>query len=803
MIALEGVRVLDISSGPATGLATMVLADFGAEVLGVDRPDEPFLNLPSAPMWRRGKHIITLNLNQPEDRARLEPLLSAADILVANQKLSWLQRVDLDPEGLNERYPGLICCHVSALGINGPCADYPGYEHIAAALSGRMLTFTGTAERPGPAFSALQVGIHATAQSALAGMLAALVQRSHSGLGRVVRTSLLQGMLPYEQGAMFAHQFKDRFAALIPDPSVHEPPLPTLFYHPAQTGDGSWMQFGNLLPHLFDNFLMVTDLLDLLADPDFDHKQLRLPADKQEVFRERMLKRIQERSADEWMADCIANGGVVAGRYQTSQQALKDPDIVANGHVVELEPGHFQLGPLASLTRTPAKIEQLAQPGEALADRWTEAALAEGASTQAPASAEPALPGRAPDPVTDAPLAGIRVVEIATIIAAPLGASFLADLGATVTKVEQVGGDPYRGFNMGIGAARVNAGKRSIALNLKSPEGQSILTKLLQDTDIVIHNYRPGVPEKLGFGYEAVKAFNPDVIYLQSNGYGDRGPGAQRPSTHPIPGASMGGVLFQLGERVPTDLQDMPALRAWCARLMRANEVNPDPNTALVVASSALLGLAARTRHGQGQLIKMDMFGANAYANHDDFLSYPGKAGRSVPGEGLFGLSATYRLYACAQNQWVFLALVTDKDKRRFIDALAEHHPLELEDLNDTVLTALFAEQTAETWEALLALEGVGCVRADRHSAPDFWLDHAQPQANAMTAPQHVADWGDYQRHGANVVVGDNPPELGRPPSAGEHTSDILAELGYTPDEISTLYEQGSVWREDPAAETS
>ena len=110
-------------------------------------------------------------------------------------------------------------------------------------------------------------------------------------------------------------------------------------------------------------------------------------------------------------------------------------------------------------------------------------------------------------------------------------------MGAEVIKVEQIGGDPYRGLAKGIGSARVNAGKQSISLDLKSEAGREIVLKLVKDADVLIHNYRPGVPERLGFGYEQVAALNPQIIYLQSNGYGPDGPGSQRPSTHPMSSA--------------------------------------------------------------------------------------------------------------------------------------------------------------------------------------------------------------------------------------------------------------------------
>ena len=121
----------------------------------------------------------------------------------------------------------------------------------------------------------------------------------------------------------------------------------------------------------------------------------------------------------------------------------------------------------------------------------------------------------------------------------------------------------------------------------------------------------------------------------------------------------MGGVLYQLGERLPSSIQSLQDLRLWTGRLMRANELNPDPNTGLVLTSAIMLGLHARRITGKGQRILVDMLCANAYANADDFLDYPGKPHRPLPDVDLHGLSPTYRLFCCSDKRWVFLALIT------------------------------------------------------------------------------------------------------------------------------------------------
>ena len=668
----------------------------------------------------------------------------------------------------------------------------PGYEHLVAARFGRMLAFSGTVERKGPAFCALQVGIHACSQAAVSGILADLLRKGRDGTGGLVETSLLRSMMPYEMGGLIHRQFPDRFPdALAAAPA--EPPMPALFYHPAQAGDGRWIQFGNLLPHLFDNFLMVTGLTDLLTDADWDPAQLCLPVNKQEAFRQRMLARIQERPARDWIEDCIDNGSVVAAVYQSTQQALDDPDLLANGHVVARPKGGVQLGPLARLTATPALPGGDCMPDDGLEAAWR---------------SDPRPSPLRPLPET-LPLAGIRVVEVATIIAAPLGASFLADMGADVVKVEQPGGDPFRGMLQGLGSAKTNAGKRSICLDLKAAAGRNILLQLLEEADVLIHNYRPGVPERLGMGYEQVSAINPGIIYLQCNGYGPDGPGAHRPCTHPVPGAAMGSVVYQLGERLPDETLDMPELISWTRRLMQANDVNPDPATAMVVATSALLGLKARQTTGKGQRVLVDMLGANAYANADDFLTYPGKPPRRLPDRECYGLSATYRLYACADGGWVFLALVGDRDLRRFV-AVLRQAGIDCPDESclsgqgaepAEILADLFAGRSADTWERLLAPAGIGCVRADQYRPAEFLQKNEQVHALGMTTETQHPVWGRYRRYGASVTFNRQESATGGPPLAGQHCDEILTRLGYSADAISTLLDEGVIWAEQaPAA---
>ena len=774
MLPLERFRIVEVGLGPASGLATMMLADFGADVVKVvPKSGDPFAGMASWSLWSRGKRIVRADLRDDVDAAKLRALIKdSADAVLTTLNRDQRERVGLDAASLGRE--DLVLGVISGFGEDGPYAGYPGYEPVVAAKSGRMLSFAGVANRDGPNYSALQVGTHATAQTAAAAVLAGLIGREACGHGFIFDTSLLRGMMPYEMGIMAMAQLWEK--GILERPKANRDrtkSMPTLNYHPVRTKDGHWLQLGNLLPHLLANFFRATGLADELQGEEHRGDPMRWPKPVLEAFRDRLFAHMQTKTLAEWTELFVADGGVVSHPYQTTQDALDDPDVTANGHVVA-RGGGKQLGLVANLTATPGEA------GAAAVETTFEAI-----------EARPAQPPRALGERPRKPLSGVVVVESATIIAAPLGASVLADLGARVIKLEPLTGDPFRSMFHGFGAAKCNAGKESICLDLKSAAGQAIAQALGAKADVWIHNYRTGVPEKLGIGYDELAARNPNLVYVSANGYGPGGPGAKRPSTHPIPGAALGGVAWQFGGLPPTSAElDSHGLRETARKLLRANEVNPDPNTSMVVATAALLGLAARRASGSGQKLYVDMFGANAYANWDDFLSYPGKPARPPVDADGYGLGPLHRLYRC-RDGWIFLLVASDAEWQQLATTLGLEVARDDPRLEE-ILAARFEAGEADDFERRLAPNGVGCVRADGAEPPDFFRCDPHCAAEELRVPAEHPDWGDYYRNGpmARFSKGD---AYGGASAMGDSTVALLEELGYSPARISALVEDKAV----------
>ncbi len=812
MTPLDGLRVVDLSWGLAGALSTLVLADYGAEVIRVEPPDGDLLRAePAFALWGRGKQSVVLDLRRADGRAAARRLIEHADILVESFRPGVAARLRLAYEDFADQHPGLIHASITGFGERGPCAHLKGYEGVVLAKMGGMDHVAGMAPRPGPAFPAVPWASFGAAHTALHGILAALYVRARTGRGQHVATSLVQALAAHDPWEWFLRLLCEKYAAAFtPAPPYSPNGVPNTSFAfrllVALTRDGRWLQFSQASPHLFREFLDVLGLGWMFDDPawasvpEFDSEAQR------EQFWERLLGAVRERTVAEWEEVFESRPNVWAELFRTTADALEHPQMRHGGHVMTVG-ATTQLAPFVRMTETPGAVRA---PAPAPGEHTTAVleALARGQLDAPDVSPHGPLPPHA--------LAGVTVLELGLWYAGPYGTALLADLGARVIKIEPLAGEPMRTMMPvpDAGAVKVLQGKESVAVDLEQPEGREIVRQLARSADVVLTCYRGGVAERLGVDYPSLVRENPRLVYLSAPGYGTDGPCARKPAFAPTIGAASGIALLQGGPSIPSgpDLT-LAEVKAASIRLTWAGQApgNADGCSALGVATALLLGLVARERTGHGQLLHTTMLSTTLYACADDALAYTGKPPRRVPDARLYGLSALYRLYEAAEG-WVFLACPQEKEWAPLCRALVVEIDLAADprfaspaerarhdQALATVLAAAFRTRTASAWEAYCTAVNVACVEVARGPVARAVIEDAVVREAGFLAEVEHPTFGTHRRLAPLVALSQTPGVARPAPVLGQHTEEVLRELGYAPEAIAALAARRIVRRPDDA----
>jgi crotonobetainyl-CoA:carnitine CoA-transferase CaiB-like acyl-CoA transferase len=814
----DGLRVVDFSAWMAGPLATMVLADCGAEVVKVEPPGgDPARAMPAFRTWNRGKESAVIDLKSGAGRAEAHGLLRQADVSVVSFRPGVAERLGLDYESVRQVNPRLVYTSITGFGGGGSRAGLPGYEALVAAKSGRMAAFERIADRDGPVYPAVPCASFAAAMFAVQGVLAALRARRSTGLGQRVDVSLFASLMPYDMAMWVQPQvgaldkstaeragekgvynqagrlsFQPAQIGRSYDPrEVHRPSfrVPRPNYLTAVTKDGVWLQLANTADHLWLAQMEAMGLTDLYGEERFAKMPSVANEADSEALWEAVLERVRAKTYDEWRAVFDEHDNVAVEPLLGPLEAPGHRQVRHNAHVLEVA-GSLQPGALVRFSESEVRI---GRPAPGLNQRG---ALVEASERPSLAGGSNGANGRK----RGGPLAGVTVVDFATFFAAPYATVLLANMGARVIKVEALGGDYSRYSAGGLLAFPTTQGKQSIALDLKRPEGRVIAHKLIIRADALLHNFRPGVPERLGIDYETCRGLNPRLVYLYGASYGDSGPDASRPAFHPIAGAIAGNAVRQAGRGHPTPESaalpiDELKREAW--RTLRANESNPDVNAAIAAATALMLGLHARDETGRGQALMTTMIASNMYANSDELIDYDGRPPLRAADGLLFGLGPLYRLYEAAEG-WVFLACLRRREWEAFCSMtgrpdLAEQWDaawasrVSSRDGPAPAIERMLRERSAAEWERAAAEHGVPLVAVETRNPGRVCLEDEEMREQGDMVRVHSDEYGDYWRHGSPVRFSGHELQYGAWEPVGGHTREILRELDYSDAEIDRL----------------
>ncbi len=746
---LRGVRIVDCSEGIAGPVAALLLAEAGADVIKVERPGgDPSRGSLGFLTWNRSKRSVVLDLHTEQGRSELDSLLAGADALIHGFGPAAAAELELDDAALHARHPHLVTSAVLGWPAGHPSADRPGDDLLVSARLGLCDEQQGF--RPGPIYLRFPFGSWCAVYLCAIGVLARLIQRERGGAGGgPAHTSIAQGALV----PTMMHWARAEAPGPMFEFGLPKELSPSMF----ECADGVWI---HLMRNADIDSPLMVDQLAALGDegivkanasfpgmstpgyPNFGANRVAFLAHPSAVWLE-----------DFWTHDIAAQPAAQYGAILADAQARKC------GYVTEVDdPEHGRITQAGTpfSTTPPSRVSR---PAPALGQHTDEI-------RQEAAHRDPSAGGAATNTVRS-PLEGLRVLDLGNFLAGPLGPMLMADLGADVIKLEATTGDRMRPVERVFAACQ--RGKRGVALDLKSPAARPALEALVRWADVVHHNLRMPAARKLGLDYESLRAVNPDIIYCHTSSYGPVGERADWPGYDQLFQAAAGWEVLGGGEGNDPMWFRFGFMDHLCAM-------------GSIVAT--LLAVWHQDRTGAAQQVAGSLLGGAVLTNSETFLRSAGLAASVPPlDHEQMGISPGYRLYELADG-WMALAATSDGQLDRACETLGAPSPTALA---DCLASATVTDTLSRLREAEVPCEPVSLDQGDA------FLDDPRNRDLGLVASYPHFEWGTLEQVGALWNLGDLEVRLDMaPPALGQHTVEVLREVGFDDRSIDALLEQAA-----------
>ncbi len=799
--ALDGLRIVEVGEGKALAYAGKLLCDLGAEVIKIEPPggdalraygpfpgDQPHPERSGLFIFLNGsKRGSRLDIATAEGRAGLEALLGDADVLLHSFRPDEAARLGLSPEPLSDRHPALVVCAITPYGSSGPYANWRGYALQAYAGSGVAFRVGDPEREPLTApFDQAELqhgGLHAAAAVALA-----LVHRDRSGRGQFVDISVLEAVTTAVSGyGLPIVVYRGR-----PPPERSGRRFGSMHWGLFASSDGDFAAYTMLDRH-WHEFIDLMERPDWTDDPRFA-SIVGVPggaqsADEREELVDRLEAWFRERpSAAIW--ETTKRRRISFHPVHTVGQVMESDQLAARGFLVPAPGDHPPLlvpGAPYRLSETPWRPPG---PPPTLAGEpatgWSE--------RPRPPSIQPLAPSREGAGTDDAPLAGIRVIDLGQVWAGPQLGRYLADYGADVIAISTGSraraGPPPPGPEQPVTWEGFFRNRRSLSLDLTKPRAVALFRELLEHADVMIDNFTPRVLPGFGLDYEDLAAAYPRLVITALSAAGRDGPWSDLLSYGPTLTALYGvKSVFGYAEdgRVMEDASDL------------------DPISATYGMVAIMAALYQRDRSGRGQFIEVAQGETGFCGVAEAAIEFSWNRRDLGPQGNRHRVLAPHGIYPCAgDDAWIAIACGSEEEWAAL--ARCAGRP-------DWIGRAAFA--TAGDRRATSAELDAAIAEWTRRDSPEALASRLQeagvaafPVMNVvrLLADPHYRERRDFFDLGPDFP-GDQlldgnpwhlaaaPPRLRRPvPLPGQHNEEVLGELlGLTPQAVRELEAEGVV----------